>query len=81
MVLAQGGRIPSPNGMTHVYFTFGWPWLNNDEREQLVADARFYHDEFAWHTNYPKGEARRPVLLDDLTDDEANDLIELLAPL
>lgn len=73
--------------LMHLYFTFGWRMLDAAEREQLILDAKAHGDEFAWHTRYLGTEAPRPIstregykrrlgLLDGLTDDEANDLIE-----
>jgi hypothetical protein len=36
----------------HMYFTFGWSLLDDDERTQLVSDAGIYSDEFTWHARF-----------------------------
>jgi 5-methylcytosine-specific restriction endonuclease McrA len=42
--------------LMHLYFTFGWPLLDSEQRAQLVEDADDYMyeycDEFAWHAHY-----------------------------
>lgn len=38
--------------LMHLYFTFGWRYLDNEDRAKLVADARENHEEFSWHSRY-----------------------------
>lgn len=38
--------------LMHLYFTFGWRLLDQDERQDLVADAYEYRSEFSWHAHY-----------------------------
>lgn len=40
--------------LMHLYFTFGWKFLNDGERDLLVADARECGDEFVWHARFQK---------------------------
>lgn len=44
--------------LMHLYFTFGWPMLDDEQRKALVADAHAYGDEFTRHTYFagPKPE-------------------------
>jgi 5-methylcytosine-specific restriction endonuclease McrA len=38
--------------LMHLYFTFGWRFLDDQHRAKLVEHARAYGDEFTWHTHY-----------------------------
>jgi 5-methylcytosine-specific restriction endonuclease McrA len=38
--------------LMHLYFTFGWSLLDDDQRDELRADAGEHGDEFAWHAHY-----------------------------
>lgn len=38
----------------HLYFTFGWSLLDEEQQCALVADAAIYGDEFTWHTNWQR---------------------------
>jgi 5-methylcytosine-specific restriction endonuclease McrA len=38
--------------LMHMYFTFGWGLLDDEQREQLRDDADIYGDEFVWHARF-----------------------------
>jgi 5-methylcytosine-specific restriction endonuclease McrA len=47
--------------LMHLYFTFGWKYLEPDQQAQLVADAAIYADEFTWHAHYRQLAKARPA--------------------
>lgn len=53
--------------LMHLYFTFGWRLLDDEDRDQLVKDARAYGDEFAWHAHY-KDAYRNKVIADRIAE-------------
>lgn len=38
--------------LMHLYFTFGWSMLDDDQRQQLIVDSGIYGDEFTWHAHF-----------------------------
>jgi 5-methylcytosine-specific restriction endonuclease McrA len=38
--------------LMHTYLTYGWSMLDEPQRDQLVADAAIYGEEFTWHVNF-----------------------------
>jgi 5-methylcytosine-specific restriction endonuclease McrA len=60
--------------LMHLYFTFGWSMLNDDERSELVLDAKDFEregwDKFSWHTHY-QPQPPTPQWAIDMADAEA----------
>jgi 5-methylcytosine-specific restriction endonuclease McrA len=47
--------------LMHLYFTFGWSLLSDEQHTWLVDDAAWHPNEFAWHAHYQE--------LSDITTD------------
>ena len=53
--------------LMHLYFTFGWTFLDDDQQDQLIDDAGIYSDEFTWHAHYKP----QPTTLADTSEMQA----------